>query len=194
MAIIIDNKNSLDFIRNKLNIKFNNALNNSINSSNIFNNAENIQKNCRRTINLNNINSQICPIINFSNQPYFNECKKNKIFNNNNNLSNPTFKLSKIEEYVRFTKKISIDGKKIITYNQNSLLNNFNSNKNVINICKISELNSEIVPESETIVELEKKIKQKLFYVRVGTRVSTNLDDIFINLTDDYNIICNIIN
>ena len=110
MSIIPDCSSSLIFIQSQLDEKFRLALRQTfIDASNNYNTNENVENNCRRRTPVLDVSRVTCPPVKNSCKPYFNECKKNKIFNIQNQ-SNNSHKLTQKEKYLRFVReKYAID-------------------------------------------------------------------------------------
>lgn len=151
-------KDSLNYTRSRLNSKFNTALRQTfIDASNQFNTIEN---NCRRRTIPTDISRVTCPPVENHCRPYFNDCKKNKIFNMRNQ-SNVSYNITQKEQYIRFVRGFGRNGhRRFSNGSQNFLFTNpnvnrfqqFNNNPNVLNICEqniILPSVPEPVPEPE---------------------------------------------
>ena len=139
MSIIVDCSNSLNYIQTLSNNTFTRALRESIiNASNL--------NYCRPTPHITDITSITCPQIQNNGRPYFNECKKNKIFYNKNQ-NNSAITLTKKQQYLMFAKGFQRNGLSFTSRTigrENFLFTNsnvpnyrsFNSNNNILNICQ----------------------------------------------------------
>ena len=144
MSIIPDCSSSLIFIQSQLDEKFRLALRQTfIDASNNYNTNENVENNCRRRTPVLDVSRVTCPPVKNNCKPYFNECKKNKIFNMQNQ-SNSSHKITQKDQYLRFVRGFGRNGHRRITNaSQNFLFTNpnvsnfkiFNNKPNVLNIC-----------------------------------------------------------
>jgi len=145
MSIIPDCSSSLIFIQSQLDEKFRLALRQTfIDASNNYNTNENVENNCRRRTPVLDVSRVTCPPVKNNCRPYFNECKKNKIFNMQNQ-SNSSHKITQKDQYLRFVRGFGRNGHRRITNgSQNFLFTNpnvsnfkiFNNKPNVLNICQ----------------------------------------------------------
>jgi len=144
MALLID-ENNLNYTKTRLNYKFNTALRQTfIDAHKNYNTIQNVENNCRRRTPVLDVSRVTCPPVENGCKPYFNECKKNKIFNKQNE-SNVSYNISQKEQYIRFVRGFGINGhRRISNGSQNFLFTNsnvsnfknFNNKPNVLIICK----------------------------------------------------------